>query len=328
MASRRILEKNKYQFLEKISLSPIDEESLDYSVEIDNYLKELKTYKVSLMGLSKDVPSKEDRNLFLNLALIITDDEKLKEQFTTQKKLPLKRISHTLEVPLFKLEAYENYLCAYTLLLDEKYPLLRKTLTYGPKVKEHLTEVLKFMPQGLVLHCSFRQSYLLTRHGEFYRIKNEGQVVGKFASGRKKRNPLNWKRPLGSLLIIALIAFGFYQYQINQIQNTIIVRAVGEVKVEFNSFGNLIDIIGTSPEGDKFVSSAEFEAKDMDTVLAEIIEQAYISGTIKERDELLIIISGEPLEEDFFKSGKTHDRILSYQLNPKINNDGSFLEVN
>ena len=66
MASRRILEKNKYQFLEKISLSPIDEESLDYSVEIDNYLKELKTYKVSLMGLSKAVPSKEERNLFLN----------------------------------------------------------------------------------------------------------------------------------------------------------------------------------------------------------------------------------------------------------------------
>lgn len=327
MASRRILEKNKYQFLEKIRLSPMDEESQDYSAEIDNYLKDLKTYKVPLMGLSKDVPSKEDRNLFLNLALIINDDEKLKEQFTTQKKLPLKIISKRLEVPLFKLEVYENYLCAYTLLLDKKYPLLSKTLTYGPRVKEHLTEVLKHMPQGIVLHSSFRHSYLLTRHGEFYRVKNEGHEVGQFASGRKKRNPLKWKKPLGFILIIALFSFGFYQYQTNQVQNTIIIRAVGEVKVEFNSFGNLIDILGTNPVGDKFVSSAEFEGKDMDTVLAEIIEQAYISGTIKERDELLIIISGDPLEENFFKEGKTHDRILSYQLNPKINNDGSFLDV-
>ncbi len=328
MVKKSVLEKNKYQFIEKITLSPVDDMSIDYAIEIETYLQEFKSYKITLLSLSKDVPSKEDRNLLLNIALIIQEQEDLKLQFTEDKKLPLKRISSLVEVPVFKLEALEDYLTAYTLLFDEKYPLLKKTLTYGPRVKEHLTEVMKFMPQGLVLQCGSSQCYLLTRHGEFYRVKNEGQVVGKSALGTKKRNPLNWKKPMAFLLIISMVLFVFYQVQSKKIENTIIVRAVGEVKMEFNSFGHLIKATGTTPLGDHFVTSAEFEDKGMDTVLAEIIEQAYITETIKERDEVLIIISGEPLDEDFFKEGKTHDRIISYQLNPKINNNGSFLDVN
>lgn len=325
MVKKSILEKHKYQFLEKISLNPVDEKTIDYTEEIERYIKELKTYHVSLLALSKNVPTKEERNLLLNIALVINSHEKIKQDFMTNKKLPLKQISRLVEVPLFKLQHLEDYLCAYTLLLTDQYPHLKRTLTYGLKVKEELTEVLKFMPQGMVLQCGLLQCYLLTRHGEFYRIKNQGQTVGTIASGAKKRNPLNWKKPLTFLLILFLIAFGIYRIQYSQIERTIIVRAVGEAKIDFNSFGDLVEITGTSPEGDRFVTLAEFDEKDIDTVLAEIIEQAYITRTIKERDELLIIISGEPLEEDFFYAGKTHDRIVSYQLNPKINNDGSFL---
>lgn len=327
MVNKSVLEKNKYQFIEKISLSSRDEESLDYSMEIELFLRELKTYKYSLAALAKDVPLKDERNLLLNIALIIQGDETLKKEFRDQKKLPLKKISRLVEVPFFKLEALENYLGAYTLLLDEQYPLLQKILTYGPSVKEHLTEVLKFMPKGLILQCEPRHCFLISRHGEFYRVKNEGQMVGTTALGTKKRPPYDWKKPLALLLIALMVILTFYQVQSNKIQNTIILRASGEVKMEFNSFGRLVHIIGTSPQGIQFVTDAKFEAKDMDTVLAEIIEQAYITETIKERDEVLIIISGEPLEEDFFKEGKTHDRILSYQLKPKINNGGTFLDV-
>ncbi len=328
MVNKSILEKNKYQFIEKTILNPVNEDSDALVLEIETYLMELKVYKIPLLSLSNEVPSKEERNLLLNIALILEGQEKLKKQFIEERKLPLKLISTLVEVPIFKLEALENYLCAYTLLLDGKYPLLKETLTFGPKVKEHLTEVLKFMPQGLVLQCESSHCYILTRHGEFYRVKNEGQEVGKTALGTKKRNPLNWKKPMAFLLVFLVVIFGLYQVQSKQIENTIILRAVGEVKMEFNSFGQLIKVMGTSPQGDKFVSLAKFENKEMDTVLAEIIEQAYISETIKERDQILIIISGKPLDDNFFKEGKTHDRIISYQLNPKINNSGSFLEVN
>ncbi len=328
MVKKSVLEKNKYQFIEKNSLSALDDESVGYDVEIEAYLQELKSFKISLMSLSKHVPNKEDRNLLLNIALIIQEKEDLKNQFLQDKKLPLKRISVLVEVPIFKLQGLEKYLGAYILLLGDKYPLLKKTLTYGPKVKEHLTEVMKFMPQGLVLKCDSLQCYLLTKHGEFYRIRNQDQVVGKTAVGTKKRDPLNLRKPLSFLLVISIVLFAFYQVQSKKIENTIIIRAEGEVKMEFNSFGELIKATGTTPLGDLFVSFAEFEDKDMDTVLAEIIEQAYITENIKERDQILIIISGEPLAEDFFKQGKTHDRIISYQLNPKINNSGSSLDLN
>ena len=326
---KRVLDKQRYVFLEKPAMEVLQREENEIrAAQIESYLSELKEFHLSVMKLSETRYDKKTRSLMLNLAMILLSEEKLWEKTRSEKRIPLKIFSRMVEEPVFELKEMESHILAYALLLEEdKYPLIRRYLHYKKGEGEDTYENGEDKSRGLSLLRKGRFSFILTSQGQFMKIRVEETPSGHVAAGRKVRKKLNLFKPLLVLLLAALLLGSVYITMSRRITQTIIVKAAGEVKMDFNSFGDVVHVIGIDGAGRSYVAKATFEEKDVDTVLAEIIEQAYISETIKERAEITILVSGEFLPEDFFKSGKTHDRILSYQLNAKINNNGSFLYV-
>ena len=325
----KVLEKDKYIFLERPAIEIYNKnEILRREEEISSFLAELILFKITLLDLTKELPKKEERNLLLNAAIIINGDQPLLEKFMVQRRIPFKHLSKAIEEPVFELEHLNGYLVAYTLLLQEgKYPLLKRYLQVSLKENQDSFPKEDQIYSGVSIKTLRNRTILLTSQGEFILIKGASDRIAEVSTGTRTIIKRRWQKPL-ALAIIALVVLGGIYYKLTTtIDNTIIIKAVGEVKLEYNPFGNLVTIKGINKDGLAFALNAEFNDKDIDTTLAEIIEQAYIQEVIKERDDVTILISGTPLPEDFFKQGRTHDRILSYQLNAKINNDGNFLHV-
>jgi len=326
---KRVLDKNRYVFLEKPTMQVLHKEEDELRVlEIQSYLKKLKEFNITISSLTKTQHDKKDRSLILNLAMILVSEKKLWEKTLEDKRIPLKSFSRIVEEPVFELKEWQNQIIAYSLLLDEeKFPLIGKYLHYGASEKEDSFLRDANMNRGLSLLTKGRSSYILTSQGQFLKIRTEDIPSGHMASGKIERKKLNIVTPLIVLLVSVVFLVGLYVTLSRRVSQTIILKAVGEVKMDFNPWGDVVDVIGINTAGRSFVEGAEFEDKDIDTVLAEIIEQAYIKEIIREKEEITVLVSGDFLPEDFFKSGKTRDRILSYQLNAKINNNGSFLIV-
>ena len=325
----KVLEKDKYIFLERPAIEIYNKnEILQREEEINVFLAELNLFKIKLLDLTKELPKKEERNLLLNAAIIINGDQQLLDKFMVQRKIPFKQLSRVIEEPVFELQNLNGYLVAYTLLLQEgKYPLLQRYLQYSLKENQDSFPKEDMIFSGVSINTLHKRTILLTSQGEFILIKGGNYRIAEVSTGTRTIIKRRWQKPL-AFIIVALIILGGIAYTLTTtIENTIIIKAVGEVKLEYNPFGRLVTIKGINADGLAFVSKAEFADKSIDTTIAEIIEQAYINEVIKERDDVTILISGTPLPDDFFKQGRTHDRILSYQLNVKINNDGNFLHV-
>lgn len=325
----RVLDKDRYIFLEKPAMEVYNkEETLKRADEIEAYISELKTFNLSLEKLSSTSLSKAERSLILNLAFILSSEEKLWDKVLENRRIPFSTFSKLVEEPVFELKKWHDLILSYSILFHgEKYPLITRYLQYDLKEKEDSFPIDSDAHSGLTLRKKGSYAYILSSQGQFMKIKDEGNSVGDVTSGKKARKRPNLLKPLIAIVMIALILGLAYQYMSKKVDRTIIIRAEGEIKMNFNPWGNLVSISAVNPKGQELIEKSDPEQNDIDTVLAEIIEQAYISEAIKERDEIIILISGEFLPEDFFKSGKTHDRILSYQLDCKINNNGSFLYV-
>lgn len=326
---KRVLDKDRYIFLEKPAMEVYNkEETLKRAEEIDGYISELKTFSLNLEKLVQAQPDKHERSLILNLALILSSEEKLWEKVLENRRIPFNTFSKLVEEPVFELKKWHDYILSYSILLrGDKYPLIRRYLQYDLREKEDAFPIDSDAHSGLALKKRGSYAYILTSQGQFMKVKDEGNSIGDVTSGKKARKKLNLLKPLIAVLMAALLLGLVYQNIAGKVDRTIIIRAEGEIKMDFNPLGDLVHISAVNTRGQELIAKSDLEEKDIDSVLAEIIEQAYISETIKERDEIIILISGEFLPEDFFKSGKTRDRILSYQLDCKINNNGSFLYV-
>ncbi|SFN72435.1 hypothetical protein [Proteiniclasticum ruminis] len=324
---KRVLDKDHYIFLDKPPVSLYNEEDHEErKAEIDAYTTSLRTYMISLESLSKEHFSREELSLHLNLALILLSEEKLWTRTKELKRIPLKVFSSMVEEPLFELKKRQKHILALTLLLEPGiYPKLQKTLHFGPAEEKRTTLIEGKDHTGTVLKRRGGVAYILTNDGAFYKIRDTGSEVGTLGYGKKVRRKPNVLKPLLVLLVLA-IPLGFYYNSLQkEIERTVIIKAVGEVTLKFNSFGHLVDAFGNNPKGRDYIERARFDDLSLDAAVGEVLEQAYISETIREKSTVEILISGKPLAKDYFHEGETKDRIVSYQIEAKINDNGSFL---
>lgn len=324
---KRVLDKDHYIFLDK---PPVilykEEDNGERKTEIEAYMASLRTYMISLESLSKEHFSRDELNLHLNLALILLSEEKLLAKTKELKRIPLKVLSSMVEEPLFELKKRQKHILALTLLLEPgAYPKLQKTLHFGAVEEKRTTPIDGKDHTGTVLKRRGGFAYILSNDGAFYKIRDAGSDVGNLGFGQKVRRKPNVVKPLLFLLILA-IPLGFYYNSLQkEIERTVIIKAVGEVTLKFNSFGHLVDAFGNNPKGRDYIDRAKFDDLSLDAAVGEVLEQAYISETIQERSTVEILISGKPLAKDYFHEGATKDRIVSYQIEAKINDNGSFL---
>lgn len=327
----RTLEKNRRVFLDGPIIEIIDAAEMEKrQEEALAFEKELKGFGVKLSRLTEAIPPKHTRDLLLSLAMLFLTEAPLVEKFQKEGRFPLKKVSKQVQIPEFDLAPWVGYLTAYVLLLSpNRYPLLARILQQD-KASEAGEQPLPLNASytGVPLRSWGSGSLILTGQGEFVKVKAKVEGGAPVVTGQKAPRRFRWERPFAALLLLTLLLYGGTRALTHQVDRSVVIMASGEVKADFNRFGHLVGIVGLNNQGKVFVQRAKFTAKDLDSVVAGILEEAYISESIRERDEVTLLISGTVLPEDFFKQGKTHDRVISYQLRCKINNGGRplFLE--
>lgn len=327
--AKRVLEKDKFVFLQRPAIEIYNKnEIISRERQIAILNKELSFFRISPLKLSREIPPERIRNLLLNIALIVISEDRLLNEFLSLKKLPLKKISKLVEEPAFLLQKYESYLCAYVILFySEKYHLLTRYMAYVPNTRQEQFVKESRIYTGIALRKGPGKTIVLTSQGEFLAVDNTDTSLGEVTTGEMMSTKNHLKMPL-LLLLVLLIIFSGVSYTLSRsISTTVIVRASGEVRMKYNELGQMVASKANNRQGQKILADAIFDKKDFDTTIGEVIEQAYIKEYIREGDEITILVSGEPLPVDFFKSGRTHSRILDYQLTYRINNDGTLLLV-
>lgn len=327
--AKRVLEKDKFVFLQRPAIEIYNKnEILSRERQIAILNKELSFFRISPLKLSREIPSERIRNLLLNIVLIVISEDKLLNEFLSLKKLPLKRISKLVEEPVFLLQKYEDYLSAYIIVFySEKYHLLTRYMEYVPNTKQDQFVKESKIYTGIALRKSSGKTIVLTSQGEFLAVDNTDTSLGEVTTGEMMSTKNHLKMPL-LLLLFLIVVFSGVSYALSKsISTTVIIRASGEVRMTYNELGQMVASKANNKQGQKILGDAIFDKKDFDTTIGEVIEQAYIKEYIKEGDEITILVSGEPLPVDFFKSGRSHNRIVDYQLTYRINNDGTLLLV-
>lgn len=325
----RILEKDKYIFLKRPAMEIYHKSEIESRErQISLMKREFIQHKLSLMKLTQEVPDERTRNLLLNIALIISTEETLVSGFLSTRRLPFKRISKIVEEPVFFLQKHEKYLTAYVLLFcSGKYPLVTRYLQFAEKGHGDSFQRDQRIFTGIALKKHKDKTMIMTSQGEFLAITGSDSAIGEITTGRIANTRNHLRIPL-VILTVLLAFFLLISYNMSKtIATTVRISAGGLVQLQFSELGTMLASRAENTRGAVMLNDAVFDRKDIDTVVGEVIEQAYIREYIKEGDEITILISGEALPSDFFASGRTHDRILSYQLNYKINNLGNLMSI-
>lgn len=322
-----ILEKNKYVFLERPAIEVHSKTDIaSRGRQIALFQRELQKYGIRLKDLGGKNPSRTVRNLLLGIAHVLLEEDELLDRFVVERRLPLKRLSMLLEEPLFLLQRWQDHLTAYVLLLQgDRYYHLKSYLRFAEAKAVAEVEPPAVETTGITLGVYGRKSLVLTSQGEFRVLHGTGPL-GEVQSGTPAPGFTRISlKPFAAVLLALLLAGAVYYGTSQTVSTTIFLRASGEVQLSFNPLGNLVEYRTLNSRGALYMEEGIFHSKDMDTVLGEVLEQAYIREHLREGDEIVLLVSGRALPEDAFHAGRFHDRVKAYRLRYKINNDGSFL---
>lgn len=333
--------------------------------EIKLFRKELRAFNIKIKNLAMTEISIEKRNLLLNLVFIVNSNKSLLKEFLKTQKLPLEKISAITYEPILNISPYKDYLKAYIILIkNDDYKLILKHLNifenddFGGKINLHKNKKNslsskkqrivtknkkdnrsleskygnsldnKNIYSGLIVSKHSGGRVILTTSGEFKWVKRQkkhSNRIGEIIVSKKAKSLKNIRIILGIILILSLAFLSFSYFSQNKIETTILFKGNGEVKASFNTSNELVNIYAKNNKGTIILEDAEFAEKNIDYILGEILEQAYIKGIVKERDDITIIISGVPAKEEVLLSGRLNDRVISYKVKCKINNDGSLI---
>ena len=186
----------------------------------------------------------------------------------------------------------------------------------------------KSVYSGLILSKKSNGRIILTSSGEFKLVKkqkNHSNDLGEIIVSIEAKSFKNFKITLAIILALFIAVFLFLSSTQNKVSTTVLFKGNAEVKATFNKDNNLIHLYATNQNGNIILEDAEFEKKDLDYVLGEILEQSYIKKIVNERDTITVIISGAPPKEETLLNGRFNDRVVSYKIKCKINNDGTLI---
>ena len=103
--------KDKYMFSTRNIKKNLDKNIL--KKEISTFIKELRKFKVDLKSLSSEEFNLEERNLILNIAYFLVDEEVLLRKIINRRELKTKVIAKKTGFSNEKIISWSNYLIAY-----------------------------------------------------------------------------------------------------------------------------------------------------------------------------------------------------------------------
>ena len=320
-------QKNKYRFSSNTPLVLISDEIIELrKQQIEAFTLELLRYKVLIRDLIKHNLSYSTRNELLNIAMFITSNFEIYDEFIKKEDIPTIVQIQTRASKKY-IEQYRDYLIAYTIILgNPDFKNLQEYIQIVENTDEDLGKDIieyeeKIDVSGIVLDRNNRNAIVITSIGEFKKLKlKESVSKGEELRAIEKKSLKDYRLYVSIISVFALIFILSVVYKYNNVVSTIVVETTSPIRLEINGFNRVIDVSSSTAKGKKLVSDTSVLDNKIDNAIYKILEYANENDMVK-GSGIVVTITGKALKHNALK--ETSDFIYRKDLKVRFNNSGS-----
>lgn len=319
--------KDKYEFT---SISPIilmDSADMDNrSSQINLLIEDLNIYNVFLKDLVNFPLKEKERNIALNIAYYIIENEELKDNLNLTRHLNIPKLSRATKIKSDYIKKWKDYIIAYFIIINNpEYKFIQDYLKIklNQRNKETRHKIVKQKTyRGIIIKALLHNSAcILTSTGEFKKIKLNGELtLGSIGEGKKKTGSAIYKIPI-CILLLFLIIFGFNIYsKYTTASSIIVVQTTSNIKLHVNIYDRVIYAHSPTEKGGILVSSLDAQNRKIDDVIVSILEYGLKNKMVSPENTVYITVTGQPLK--YGELPKTNKFVIENKIKVVINNSG------
>lgn len=325
--------KDKYMFSTRNIKKFLDKNIL--KKEINTFIKELRKFKVDLKSLSNEEFNLEERNLILNIAYFLVDEEVLLRKIINRRELPTKVIAKKTGFNHDKILNWSGYIIAYIVLLySADYTNLAMYLNINFKDLENLavikgTKGEDVVYKGLVMLEGKKSTIILTKEGQFVRIKTRCEdKIGEELSGKEKKTLRHYRKLVISVVLIAIILIGSFTFIYKQQETTILIQGTSKVKIGLNRFDRIVYSYSPTEKGNILVTGLKLDNEKFEDGMISILKGFEEEDMMPPNRVVDIYITGKMVDTVELNKVTSYVDSINKDDNPKnnfrikINNSG------
>ena len=300
--------KDKYEFTSASPIILMDSADRDNRNEQINLLiEDLNMYNVFLKDLVNFPLKEKERNIALNIAYYIIENEELRDNLNLSRHLNIPKLSRATKIKSDYIKKWKDYIVAYFIKRN------RETRHNIIKQKTYRGIIIK-----LLLHNS---ACILTSTGEFKKIKLKGELtLGAVGEGKKKIGSAIYKIPV-CILLLFLMIFGFNIYsKYTTASSIIVVQTTSNIKLHVNIYDRVIYSHSPTEKGKVLVSNLDAENRKIDDVITDILKYGLKNEMVSKENTVYITVAGQPLK--YGELSETNKFIIENDIKVVINNSG------
>jgi len=319
--------KDKYVFASLPSMLLIgDLAENNINKQIALFLNELNMYNVLIKDLVNFSIKENDRNIALNIAYYITNNDELLKIIIRKKDLPIPKLSKLTKIKPEYIENCRDYIIAYYIILTN--PNYRHIQDYFRiKLREDnnvisISNKKQDSYKGLVIKSLKKSAYIVTSKGEFLKIKiNNKANIGEICEGKKKKTLRNYRIHISILLVMLILIGSGIIIQYRTTQSIVIIEATSNIKIHVNKFNKVIYAYSPTDKGKELLDNINILDKDIDEAVAETFEYALKNEMLDLSKKTLVTINGQAVQYGLLT--KTNKIISENNIPIIINNAGN-----
>ena len=324
---------SKYRFSSIKPLILISDEIIESrSQQITTLASELLKYKILIRDLVKDNVSYSIRNELLNIAMFITSNIELYNDFVNKEDIPVDTLHILTRVDKKYLQKYREYIIAYTLIFgNPNYKNLQDYIQIVENTEEDLGKDIieyeeKIGVSGVVLESNKKNAIVMTSLGEFKKLKiKEYYSNGKEIKAIEKKSLKDYKLYISIISVFTLIFILSVVYKYNNVVSTVVVETTSQIRLEINGFNRVLNISSSTEKGKLLIEETSVLDNNVDKAICKIIEYANENEMIKSSG-IVVTITGKALKHNSLD--ETADFIYKKDLKVRFNNSGSEHKLN
>lgn len=324
---------SKYRFSSIKPLILISDEIIESrSQQITTLASELLKYKILIRDLVKDNVSYSIRNELLNIAMFITSNIELYNDFVNKEDIPVDTLHILTRVDKKYLQKYREYIIAYTLIFgNPNYKNLQDYIQIVENTEEYLGKDIieyeeKIGVSGVVLESNKKNAIVMTSLGEFKKLKiKEYYSNGEEIKAIEKKSLKDYKLYISIISVFTLIFILSVVYKYNNVVSTVVVETTSQIRLEINGFNRVLNISSSTEKGKLLIEETSVLDNNVDKAICKIIEYANENEMIKSSG-IVVTITGKALKHNSLD--ETADFIYKKDLKVRFNNSGSEHKLN
>lgn len=326
---------NKYRFSSAKPLILIADNIIEArNKQVNNFTTELIKYKILLRDLIKEDISYSTRNELLNIAMFISNNFELYDEFIKNEDIPIDELYNETKIDKNFIEKYREYIIAYTLIFGN--PTYKNIQDYI-QIEENSDdndelgqEIIKYEEglriNGIVIGRNKKNAIIITSLGEFKKVRLEQDVnKGEEINGKEKKSLKDYKLYISIISVFALALILSIVYKYNNVVSTIVVNTTSAIRLEINGFNRVLNASSATEKGKLLINETNILDKDIDNAIYKIIKYANENEMIKSTG-IVVTITGKELKHNALKD--TEEYIYKKDLKVRFNNSGSEHKIN